>query len=257
MKLKAMNLLLSTALMLSISGPAAAHEVSCSVDMDYNIDIDEQTIRLSDEEREIVLIDDDADLFIKGQKQSLNAEQRRLLDDYADEIRELLPAIDELAMEATHLALDAVTDVSKLLLNESPAKAEKLKSRVEVITSKVRENISNRHLHPKNLEAYLEDRQFEKEFEAIVEEVVADVLQANIGDIISAAMRGDEETVKAFEQRMESFGEQMEQKYEKKAEVLGERAEELCQLVEKIDEKEESFIQSFNDYKSYQLIKAG
>ncbi len=235
---------------------SSIHSNSCDVDMSYNINIDDKNIRLSEDEREFVQIDANNNLYLKGEKQQLSAKQQALLNDYADEVREFLPVVDEVATEATHLALDAVTDVSKMLLDKAPDKAEKLRSRVQAITSKVKQHVSDKHLHPKSLEAYLDDRQFEEEFEEIVRDVVADVVQGSIGDVIAAAIRGDEAELEAFEARMEQFGKDMETRYEKRAEIIEEKAEDLCNLVEKIDQKEDSFIEEFGEYKKYQLIRA-
>ena len=228
---------------------------NCAFDMNYNINIDENSVRLSDEDSEYVQIDANNNLYLKGVKQSLTKKQKSLLAEYAAEMREFLPVVDEVATEAVHLALDAVTDVSKALLVDSPDQANNLRSRVEVITNKVKENVSNRHLHPKSLEAYLNESEFEEEFEVLIREIMADVVKSNIGNVIAAAIRGDDAEVEAFEKRMEQFGEDMETKYEKKAERLGEKAEELCELAEKIDRTENKFVSAFSEYEAYELIK--
>lgn len=251
---------ISLAVVLGLgSASAMAHNSistdNCAFDMNYNINVDKNSVKFSDEDNEYVQIDANNNLYLKGVKQSLDSKQQRLLAEYAKEMREFLPVVDEVATEAVHLALDAVTDVSKALLTDSPDTADNLRSRVEVITSKVRESVSDRHLHPKSLEAYLDESEFEEELEGLMREVMADVVKSNIGNVIAAAIRGDDAEVAAFEKRMEKFGEDMETKYEKKAERLGEKAEELCELAEKIDRSENKFVDAFSDYGAYELIK--
>ncbi len=255
MKLNLKSAALSVALALGASS-AMAHSNSCDVDMTYDIQIDGKTITLSENDQEKVRIDGNNNLFLKGQKQSLNGQQQESLSDYASEVRGLIPVVNELAVEASALAVEAVTDVSTALLSDSPETAEKIQKRVDNLTSELKAYVSDNHLKSQKLEAYIEDSEFQDEVEGLVREVVADMVQGNIGNMIAAAIRGDEAEIEAFEARMEKFGEKMEQKYEAKAELIEKKAESLCDLVEKMDEKEDKFVKEFNDFEEYQLVKA-
>ncbi|NVK23062.1 MAG: DUF2884 family protein [Kangiellaceae bacterium] len=236
------------------AGVASAHNVSCDVDMAYDIDLDGQKITLSDNKAEKVVITGSNELYLNGDKQSLSSEQRELLGAYAKDIRELLPAATEVAEEATSLALEAVRDVTATLLHDNPEKAEKFVSRVDSIAAGIKQHISDNHLRPNGIEEYFEGSEFEKEFEELIEDTVVDFVQGNIGEIVAAAMRGDDDKVNTFEKRMEKFGEEMETKFEAKGELIEKKAEALCQLVEQIDEKEDVFVKAFDKYEKYQLV---
>ena len=79
-------------------------------------------------------------------------------------------------------------------------------------------------------------------------------MENNVGEMIAAAMSGNEEKVKAFEKRMESFGKDLEDKMERRAEQLELQAEKLCDLVQNIDKTETQLVKAFNKFDSYQLI---
>ncbi|NVJ65015.1 MAG: DUF2884 family protein [Gammaproteobacteria bacterium] len=255
MKLNLKTVSLSVLLAMGASS-AFAHSNHCDVDMKYDIHIDGKAISLSEDKKEYVRIDSSNNLYLKGERQDLSGRQKELLADYADEVREFLPVVNDIAVEASALALEAVADVSQTLLSNSPDAANKIQARVETIANDLRAHVSNNHLYSQKLESYIEDSEFEEEIEGLVREVVADLVQGNIGTMIAAAIRGDEAEIKAFEERMEKFGKDMEDKYERKAEEIEHKAEKLCELVEQMDEKEDLFIEEFAEYKPYQLVKA-
>ncbi len=254
MKLNLKNVALSVALALGASS-AIAHSGSCDVDMNYDVYLDKTSITLSENDQEKVRIDNANNLYLKGTKQNLTANQKELLSDYAADMRALIPVVNDIAVEASTLALEAVSDVSTTLLVNSPDAAQKIQARVESISSELRSYVSENHLYSQKLEDYIEDSQFEEEIEAVVREVVADMVEGNIGTMIAAAIRGDEAEIEAFEKRMEAFGSEMEDKYERRAEEIELKAEKLCDLVEKMDEKEDRFIENFSEYKPYQLVR--
>ena len=249
MKTIALSVLLATG-----TGVAAAHNTSCDIEMSYDIDLDGQKITLSDKDAEKVVITGSNQLYLDGKQQDLSAEQKQLLADYASDIRELLPAASEVAEEATTIALEAVRDITAALLHDKPERAEKLVASVDRITAGIKQHVSDKHLRPNGIEDYFENSEFEKEFETLVEETVSEFIQGNVGEIVAAAMRGDEAKVEAFEKRMEKFGEEMETKFEAKGELIEKKAEALCELVEKMDEKEDAFVKSFDKYDDYQLV---
>ncbi len=255
MKLNLKTVSLSVLLAVG-STSALAHSNSCDVDMKYDIHIDGNSISLSEDKKEYVRIDSRNNLYLKGDRQDLTGRQKDLLADYADEVREFLPVVNEIAVEASTLALEAVSDVSQTLLSNSPDTASKIQARVETITKDLRSHVSKNHLYSQKLESYIEDSEFEEEIKGLVKEVVAELVQGNLGDMVAAAIRGDEDEINAFEERMEKFGKDMEEKYERKAEEIEGKAEKLCELVEQMDEKEDLFIKEFSEYKPYQLVNA-
>lgn len=253
MKLNLKAVSLSVLLAMSAT-TAMAHSNSCDIDMKYDININGSDISLSEDEKVQVRIDSSNNLYLDGEHQDLTGRQKELLAAYAGDVREFLPVVNEIAVDATTLALEAVSDVSETLLVNSPDAADKIQARVQEIAEGLRSHVSQSHLYSQKLEAYIEDSEFEEELESLIREVVADMVQGNIGTVIAAAMRGDEAEVKAFEEKMEKFGRDMEEKYERKAEEIELKAEKLCELVEEMDKKEDLFIEEFSEYKPYQLV---
>jgi len=247
----------TVAVALSLSlGTAVAHSdnMTCDADFAYNIEIQDKGLSFSSKDQEKVLITASSELFLDGQKQLLSPEQLELLEEYNQKVRDLLPLASGVAEEASSIAIEAVGSVAAALLQDSPERAEEFVARVETISAELKQHISNTHLRPEALVDYVESSDFEAEFESLIETAVTEFMENNVGEMIAAAMSGNEEKVKAFEKRMESFGKDLEDKMERRAEQLELQAEKLCDLVQNIDKTETQLVKAFNKFDSYQLI---
>ena len=247
----------TVAVALSLSlGTAVAHSdnMTCDADFAYNIEIQDKGLSFSSKDQEKVLITASSELFLDGQKQLLSPEQLELLEEYNQKVRDLLPRASGVAEEASSIAIEAVGSVAAALLQDSPERAEEFVARVETISAELKQHISNTHLRPEALVDYVESSDFEAEFESLIETAVTEFMENNVGEMIAAAMSGNEEKVKAFEKRMESFGKDLEDKMERRAEQLELQAEKLCDLVQNIDKTETQLVKAFNKFDSYQLI---
>lgn len=249
------SMTLAVALSLS-AATVSAHDkdMTCDADFAYNIEIRDKGLSFSSNDQEKVLITSSSELFLDGQKQLLSPEQLELLDAYNQKVRELLPLASGVAEEASAIAIEAVGSVTAALLHDNPEKAEEFVARVETISAELKQHISNTHLSPEALVDYVESSDFEAEFESLIETAVTEFMENNVGEMIAAAMSGNEEKVKAFEQRMETFGKDLEEKMERRAEQLELQAEKLCDLVQNIDKTETQLVKAFDKFDSYQLI---
>lgn len=238
----------------SASSTAYSNNLVCDADFAYNIDVKNNELSFSTRGQQKVLITPAQELYLDGHKQALNAEQQALLKDYNRQIRQLLPQVAAVANEASAIAVDAVASVTSALLQDNPDKAKEFTAKVEKLSAGLRKHISQNHLRPEGIVEYIESSNFEAEFEALVESAVADFMENNVGEIIAAALSGDEDKVKAFEQRMEKFGAEMEQQFEARGEALEKQAEKLCHLVKNIDLKERELVKAFAKFDDYQLL---
>ncbi|RDX35622.1 DUF2884 family protein [Kangiella sp. HD9-110m-PIT-SAG07] len=237
-------------------GTATAHsdDLACDADFAYNIDIKESGLSFSTQDQEKVLITSSSELFLDGQKQFLSSQQLELLEQYNQRVRELLPLASGVAEEASAMAIEAVGSVTAALLHDNPDKAEEFVAKVETISAELKQHISQTHLRPEAVVDYVESSDFEAEFESLIKIAVTEFMENNVGEMVTAAMSGNEKKVKAFEERMESFGKDLEDKMELRAEKLELQAEKLCDLVENIDKTETQLVKAFNKFDSYQLI---
>lgn len=227
---------------------------SCGFEVNYDINLAADEIKLDADNQQRVRISQDNSLYLEGEKQSLNSQQKELLAVYAADIRAFIPAVSDVATEASGLVQEATKDVSAILFSDTPQKAQKFSAAVLKITAEIKQHVSENHLRPSAIEAYFENNEFEQEFETLLEEAVAEFVKGNVGEIIAAALSGDDEKVEAFEQRMEKFGEEMESKFENKGELIEQKAEALCELVANIESNENAFVKSFEKYDDYQLL---
>lgn len=253
------NQLKAAALAVTLAFAANATEASpvnttCDADFAYNVDIDGDNLSFSSKDQQKVLIESGQSLYLDGEKQSLSPAQLKLVQEYNQQVRELLPAASGIAEEASAIALEVVGAVTAALLADNPEKSKEFMAKVESISAGLKQHISNSHLRPQAVEDYLESSDFEAEFEALIESAVGDFIENNVAEMVAAAMSGNEEKVKAFEQRMEQFGKDMETKFEARGELLEAKAEELCQMVNRIDLKEADLVKALSEFDKYQLI---
>lgn len=255
MKHLAKSTVLAVSLVLAgASSEANADDLTCDADFAYNIEINNDDLSFSAKNQQKVLITSGQELYLDGERQNLTAQQLALLEDYNQQVRKLLPLASGVAEEASAIAIEAVGSVTAALMQDDPKKAKEFMDKVESISTGLKQHISHNHLRPEGVVDYIESSDFEAEFEALIETAVTDFLENNVGEMVAAAMAGNEEKVKAFEQRMEKFGKEMEEKLESRAEALELQAEKLCQLVHNIDGKEGELVKAFSKFDSYQLI---
>ncbi|MEE4245479.1 MAG: DUF2884 family protein, partial [Kangiellaceae bacterium] len=138
---------LSASVLLSAS--LYAEISTCNYDFSYDIDINEKTVVISDDNKELLKIDQTNQLYLEGERQELNSKQQALVKDMGEQYRELLPTIANIAAEAAEIGIKAAALTLNALFVDDQAKADKLMVKLDGIGDKIRKNISNKHLNGK------------------------------------------------------------------------------------------------------------
>ena len=92
-------------LLLLFCVPAAAN---CNMAFRYGVLISPEHIRVMQNNRTHVQINHDQQLFVRGELQTLSAEEQRLLQQYAEGLRKFVPEIVSLAVDGVEVGLSSI-----------------------------------------------------------------------------------------------------------------------------------------------------
>lgn len=257
-----MKTLIASAILLA-SSSAMAHDIDisndqCNIDLNAGVRISADKITISQHDKTVFSINNNQDLIIDGQKQSLTNYQASLVKDYSESVRAIVPEMKEVASEAIDLAMDGVNLAFNELLGEGNRVGEELTGHLNEIKTEVEERFSSNQEFYFDQDGFSGDEFFGEEFEQKIEKAVESTVQNSMGTLLIAVgqellMSGG--SVDALETRMETFGERIEQEMESRAEVIEAKAHGLCNSVHEIDQLEEALKAEFNQLSDFDGLK--
>ena len=166
---------------------SSALALSCDIKFKYGIIIDPHHIRLLDHGITHVQINNDKQLFIKGYEQKLSAEQQALLGEYAQGIRQQIPAAVSIAIEGVDVGLKAVNKVIAGVTGENSASHQQLQRKFDELQWQLRKRFNhsddNYYIASQDFDEFDEifTGAFEQEIETLVMDSVGTMLGA-VGD---------------------------------------------------------------------------
>ncbi|MEL0036906.1 MAG: DUF2884 family protein [Gammaproteobacteria bacterium] len=234
-----------------LSSAVMAHDDACSFSFDHDLSVINSNITISQTGTSKVFIDDNNQLFIDDQVQALTSEQQKLVDDYADNIRILIPEITSIAVEGINLGIDAASLAIGTLLGEGDPDYLEFVQRLQDLGDKIVTKIDSDNFDSRELERAFED-DFENEIEAFIDETMNELTPRLMAKVMTAALTDG--GTSDFEMRAESMEADIEAMVEPRAEMLEQRAEELCTIITQLDTIENQLVES--GLEKMDLIKA-
>ncbi|MEL0067026.1 MAG: DUF2884 family protein [Gammaproteobacteria bacterium] len=234
-----------------LSSAVMAHDDACSFSFDHDLSVINSNITISQTGTSKVFIDDNNQLFIDDQVQALTSEQQKLVDDYADNIRILIPEITSIAVEGINLGIDAASLAIGTLLGEGDPDYLEFVQRLQDLGDKIVAKIDSDNFDSRELERAFED-DFENEIEAFIDETMNELTPRLMAKVMTAALTDG--GTSDFEMRAESMEADIEAMVEPRAEMLEQRAEELCTIITQLDTIENQLVES--GLEKMDLIKA-
>lgn len=215
--------LLALALATACTG-AFARDLHCEVHGDYAVAVDDGAVRFEREDGAPATVEfRDDRLWIDGHEATLGEADRERVRRYADEARRLAPEARALALDAVDVAFTAIAEVARGL-SDSP---EDSLQRLAEARKRVERSL--------DAPAPIGDAAAG----ALVEDVVAELVPALVGDVVQgavwAALTGNTARIEALEARAERMEREIERQVEPRARELGLRAEALCERVARLD----------------------
>ncbi len=192
----------------------------------------------------------DGVLTVDGRTVALSADDRTRLRAYEAEVRRLLPEAKAIALDAIEIAFTAVDEVARAFApkdgDEYARTAEKLATARIIARRQVEDAFAGRGWS-------------EAEMERLVEEAVAQLVPAVMGDIVGTAIRiaisGDEAAAKELEQRAERMEREIEERVESRAKELERRAEAFCPQLVELDRLESAITAEIAPGRRFDMIR--
>ncbi|MDE3273377.1 DUF2884 family protein [Pseudoalteromonas sp. G4] len=235
------KLLITTAVAacMGLSASAMAHQDdhdnninfssdSCNLKFNNKLSITPDTLNI-EAPSGVVAIDQDGNLKINGESQSLSASDQTLLARYSEDVRGQVPQVAEIAMEGVALAGVALSEVGNAFGLENM-------SAMEEIMSEIGEEIQHAFYDGGT---FVMDQgrfdnigdTFDNKFDEKMEQAMEEMMMESIGSLLitlGSEMLSSGGNMSDFEQRMERMGEQIEEKVELQAKNIEQKADKMC-----------------------------
>jgi hypothetical protein len=219
------------ALLAVALAPAAGAHAQCDFEVDADLTLDAERIVIDDCRLGEVVIGEAGTLAIDGREVDLDAGQRDAVEAYASQLRTVVPAVVEIALDGVEIGMTAVSEVFAALLGDEPPAA--VREALAEVRAEVDAGIGRQDgvWYVKRDGIHGVDEAMATA-EPAIEAAVAD----SVGALLIALGRSmTEDDAGTFEARMTAFGERMEgldaeieARVARDAEALGARAEGLC-----------------------------
>jgi DUF2884 family protein len=215
--------LLSAALM-SIAAGTQAKNVSCNIESDYDLSINEQSVILTRDSgmpKWIVIRGDR--LFVDDQWVVLGNEDRKRIADFDRGTREIMPLAREIGREAAGIAFTALGEVAAGFSSDPADTRAKLDQARKKIDARLARSITANRFDGGDLGEGIGQA---------VSEVVPLVIGDIVGGAVRAALSGDTGRL----EQMQGLDKQIEARIEPRARALEQRAEQLCTKMKALDQ---------------------
>ncbi|MGB2739400.1 MAG: DUF2884 family protein [Cognaticolwellia sp.] len=258
-----MKTLIATALIIA-SSTSYAHDNSfsndsCDVDLSGGININANTITFSKDKAPLYSIVNNDTLVVNGKEVTLTSSQKSLLVEYSTSIREVVPEVKGIALDAIDLAIDGVNLAFNELLGAGNDVSVNLTTQLTNIRTEVDKEFDGSKDFYIDEDGFAGDDFFGDDFEQRIESAVESTIKNSIGSLMIAVgqeMLFSGGNMDALETRMDNFGEKIEQEMELRSEGLEKRGEALCKTVINIDEMEEQLKDEIEEISSFNTITA-
>jgi hypothetical protein len=209
--------------LLSLAASVQAKTVSCNIESDYDLTINDKSVILTRESgtpKWIVIRGDR--LFVDDRWIALGKEDRQRISDFDRGTREIMPLAREIGREAAGIAFTALGEVAAGFSSDPAETRAKLDQARKKIDARLARSITANRFDGGDLGEGIGQA---------VSEVVPLIIGDIVGGAVRAALSGD---AKRLEQ-MEGLDKQIEARIEPRAKALEQRAEQLCGKMETLD----------------------
>lgn len=166
-------------------------------------------------------------LFVDGKEATLNAADQARMGQFEGELRQLLPEVQHVTIEAIDIAFTALTEVARGLSNDPDEAVSKL----EKSHARARKEIESRP-------AFVFSKHGDDALAAIIDPIVSEYVPEITGSAVSLAMKmvfASDAKRAEMEKRLDRMGDEIDAKVNARAEKLEPLAEAMCQRMKRMD----------------------
>lgn len=243
-------LVLAAGLGLGLGASAQAATLrSCDFDSDFDLRIERAGLvfhRTAGTPRKVEMRA--GVLRIDGKGMALSEADRERVRGIEAGVRELVPEVKAIAIDAIGIASDALTQVAVSLAGDD---ADRAISRMKRVGSELRTKIER-----SNDSGDWDDGQFE----AAIAELTGEAVPLLVGSVtkiaVKAALSGDTAEADRLEARVEAMERELEASVERRSKAIEARAESLCPRIAALDRLESELELRLADQRPLDLMRA-
>lgn len=239
--------------------PVAFATDQCDFEIEADLTVGPERIVIDDRWLGEVVIGDDGELEIDGEAIDLDDDQREAVEAYADQLRDVIPAVVELALDAMDLGVTAVTDVFAALVDGDPPNG--VHEALEDLRADVRERLGrDEEVWYVRGDGISGTDDAMESIEPLVERAVAEsigTLLIAVGQSMRAEDGSLEERMEAFADRMERIEEDIEDRVERDADAIERQADRLCAEMEILASREEDMRDRVPELSRLRVLEQG
>ncbi len=235
------------------AAPIHAHDMhvhaSCSVDTDYDIDVQHNAILFSraDGSPHTVRMHDGT-LQVDGRTLAVDQADAVRLRRYEAQVRALLPEAAGIAREGVGIGFDALTTVAATFAEHPDERSEvirKLTAQRQRVLAQIDQGIGSGRWRQHSLDQLMDEG---------MGDAVSTLVSTVAARAVKAALSGDQSQVAALEARADSLDKSIDRAVEVPARRLGERADALCPRLVALDQLQQQLSLRLSDGSALSLL---
>ncbi|WP_100655973.1 DUF2884 family protein [Alteromonas flava] len=245
-------------LLMTFVATQAVAGMKCRIDFKYGVVVNNSHLRVLEESRTVLQINNRQQLFIRGEWIDLDPNQEQLVSQYAEGLHYVVPKMIVLATEGVDLAIDTIDQVYQGIVgvdHDSYQRLHKAMDRAkDKIQGKFRHASNHYFIGPGSLE------QVDDFVDEQIEAQLGEAISTSLGGILSAISglnSGDgatEERMQALSKRLEQMSVELEDEVGSRAENLRDKAKWFCKKIEQLNRVEERMRDSIPEFAAYDII---
>nr|WP_321282354.1 YggN family protein [uncultured Vibrio sp.] len=232
---------------------ASGYTAQCRVDINNEVRLDGQSLEIHQSTGDTAVVDEQNNLFIKGEQVELDADQQAAIEGYREKMNAYIPQAKQLASDGLDLANAIIDDVAASL--DAPDAFDNVKASVKTFF----EDVESRYykdgdfiLPAESFESMTQSwtddfakaqEIFNKEFLASAFEALSKKMQEEDGLNLTALSESMTELSAKVEQRINEHSQDIEQK-----------AEELCDSLDDMAVQEDNVLKKIPELKDYRVF---
>lgn len=208
----------------------------CNMKLNNTLTVTPEHILIKDSDETLVDIYNNKMVFVRGELITLDPMQQALVIEYSEAIRQSIPKLGDIAVDAVDIAYSAISAAIGYE-HESP----NIKNKFEQLKRQIANKYQNNEGHFTFSNGELNHSMDGDGIDEVVEELMADMMPSIIGSLLSrigdSMANGDLEI-----SDLENLGERVEYEVESRAEVIEQKAEAFCQDMIAVNQLEDKLV---------------
>ncbi|HHX8655746.1 TPA: YggN family protein [Vibrio diabolicus] len=236
-------------LMVSATGYAA----QCRVDINNEVRMDGQSLEIRQTTGDKAVVDEDNNLFIKGELIELNADQKAAIEDYREKMNAYIPQAKQLASDGLALANDIIDDVAESL--DAPGAFDNVKVAVQDFFADVESRYYKDGDFILPAESFESMTQGWTEDFAKAQEIFNKEFLTSSLDALSKKMKEEGGiNLTALSESMAELSAKVEERLAEHSKEVEQQAEDLCDSLDDMAGQEDDLLKKIPELKDYRVF---